>query len=513
MTMTSMARSHRLHLSLAAVLTSAFVSATGPAGATGTSTAGPDHSRPLVVGGFGSPAIAVLGTSRDGALSAVPGSPYASSLLSLALAITPDARHVYSASTATGTITGHRLAADGTVTPLTAGTVHTGLSVSGLAITPDGSRLFATVGGAVRSWTISPSGVLIPTGASPAQTGALSLISQVAITPDGRHVIVSNYLSDSISVFAIGPDSALTRVGAPVPTGSRPVMPVFTPDGRFLYVSNESGASLSGYAVGADGRLTPTPGSPYRTPSTPHGAAITPDGTRLYVPSSGVDVTGDNSVVGFRVNADGSLIDQLPGSPYSVQGAVGRVVLSPDARNLYTVEGVGDVIGAPAPPALPPTLSPLSLGELDPDGDPLLSEVHSYVVAPDGRISPSGHPPVSTGLLWSDGSTAFTAPNQGPVAAGAVTRRTGLEVTLSAAGSYDLDGDIATYAWDFGDGTRLTTTTPTVTHRYVSAAQPATASVTVTDDEGCSATFVYTGTTATCTGGPAAKSSVAVNLR
>jgi urease accessory protein UreH len=94
-----------------------------------------------------------------------------------------------------------------------------------------------------------------------------------------------------------------------------------------------------------------------------------------------------------------------------------------------------------------------------------------------------------------------------------VTRRTGLEVTLSAAGSYDLYGDIATYAWDFGDGTRLTTTTPTVTHRYVSAAQPATVSVTVTDDEGCAARLVCTGTTTTCTGGPAAMSLVAVNLR
>lgn len=494
------------HLGIAALLATSLATSPSPATAE-DGAAGSTHHRPLVVGAFGSPAISVLGTSRDGALSTVPGSPFSSSVLSLALAITPDARYVYSASTATGTITGHRLAQDGALSPLPAGTVQNLLAVSGLAITPDGSRLFATVGGDVRSWSISGDGTLTPTGAAPGQTGALSAVSQVAITPDGRHVIVTNYLSDSVSVFAIGSDASLTRVGAPVPTGSRPVMPAFTPDGRFLYVSNESGASVSGYVVGAGGTLTPTPGSPYATPSTPHGVAITPDGGRLYVPSSGIDITGDNSVVGFRINADGSLTDQLPGSPYAVKGAVGRVVLSPDARNLYAVEGVGDLIGAPAPPALPLAISPLTLDQLDPNGDPLLSEVHSYVLRADGSLASSGHPPVSTGLLWSDGSSAFTAPNQGPVAALGVAGRDGLEVTFSATGSHDVDGDIATYSWDFGDGTTMTTTTPTVTHRYATPA-PRTARVTVTDDELCSDRFVFTGTTATCTGGPAALAMV-----
>lgn len=490
------------------VLTATLTSA--PAGAAEEASApAASHVRPLVVGAFGSPAISVVGTSRDGELTTVPGSPFSSSVLSLALAITPDGKKVYSASAATGTITAHRLADDGTLTPLPEGTVRAGLAVSGLAITPDGSRLFATVDGAVKSWNISADGALAPTGAAPGATGALSLISQVAITPDGRHVVVSNYLSDSISTFTIGTDASLTRVGPPVPTGSRPVMPAFTPDGHFLYVSNESGASVSGYAVGPDGALSPTPGSPYATPSTPHGAAPTPDGTRLYLPSSGPDITGDNSVVGFRINDDGSLTDQLPGSPYPVAGAVGRVVLSPDAQRLYAVEGVGDIIGAPAPPALPPAPSTPSPDQLDPSGDALVSQVHSYTVRTDGRIAPSGHAPVSTGLLWTDGSTAFTAPNQGPVADLGIAGIDGRSVTFTAAGSHDTDGAVSSYAWDFGDGIRQVTTSPTVTHRYATWADR-TVTVSVTDDERCSTTFVFTGTTATCTGGPAATDAIGI---
>ena len=465
--------------------------------------------RHLVVGAFGSPGISVLGVNRAGAMSEAPGSPFANGPLSLALSITPDAQKVYSAHTATGTITGYRLEPDGSLSPIDGGTVLAGVPASGLAITPDGSRLFATAGGQVRSFSISPSGALTPTGAQPAQTGAISAISQVAITPDARHLVVTNYLSNSVSSFTIGPDARLTPTGPPVATGDKPVLPAFTPDGRYLYVSNESSATVSGYAVEPDGRLTPTPGSPYPTPSTPHGVAITPGGDRLYVPASGADATGDNSVAGFEIGPDGALTEQLPGSPYPVSGAIGRVVLSPDAHRMFAVEGVGDFIGAPAPPALPLPQSRVA-GEPPGNGNPLVSQVHSYVVNTDGGLAPSGFPPADTGLLWSDGSTAFTTPNLGPAAALRETGRNGPARTFSAEESSDPDGSIAHYHWDFDDGHQETTTSPQITHRYDQPGEHAV-TVTVTDDEGCSTELIYTGTTATCTGGPHAQARLTVS--
>ncbi len=60
-----------------------------------------------------------------------------------------------------------------------------------------------------------------------------------------------------------------------------------------------------------------------------------------------------------------------------------------------------------------------------------------------------------------------------------------LGVAFSSAGTRDLDGTIASYAWDFGDGT--TSTEPNPSHVYA-AAGPFVATLTVTDNGGATAT-------------------------
>ncbi len=63
----------------------------------------------------------------------------------------------------------------------------------------------------------------------------------------------------------------------------------------------------------------------------------------------------------------------------------------------------------------------------------------------------------------------------------------GLTCTLDAAGSSDLDGTIAAYAWQFGDGTGTTTSGPTSVHLYPRPGSY-TVTLTVTDNSGASAT-------------------------
>ena len=76
--------------------------------------------------------------------------------------------------------------------------------------------------------------------------------------------------------------------------------------------------------------------------------------------------------------------------------------------------------------------------------------------------------------------------NRAPVASAATsTDPTTLTTTFSAGGSYDLDGDALTYAWDFGDGS--TGSGASTTHTFASG-DPATVTLTVTDPLGASGT-------------------------
>ncbi len=338
--------------------------------------------RYLLVSGTGSANISVLRVDDNGALTRVPGAPFASDTGSLTLEITPDGHRAYAGHVVSGSIIGYDLGADGSLHEIAGSRLDFGAPVIGVTITPDGSRLFATVGSVtteVRSFDITASGVLVPTGAPAVPVPGMSGLSLPQVTPDGRNLIVSTFIGASVTSYAIGADATLTQVGATMATGERPALPAITPNGRYLYISNEGSGTLSGYVIAPDGSLSNAPGSPYPTGATPHGSAITADGTRMYVPAS----TG-GEVDGFRIGADGALTP-LPGSPYQTPDGTlpGRLVLSPDEDELFVIDTL-TVHGS--------------------------ARVHTYTVAPDGSVAPSGLPAADTGVVFHDGPSAHLTP-------------------------------------------------------------------------------------------------------
>ena len=94
-----------------------------------------------------------------------------------------------------------------------------------------------------------------------------------------------------------------------------------TPDGRFAYVVNTASAVISGYQVRSNGELSLLGnGVTAQTPSGPTDEALTRDGRYLY------DVTAGGSIIGYQVNADGSLtpLNLTAPIPSTSRGLVAR---------------------------------------------------------------------------------------------------------------------------------------------------------------------------------------------
>ncbi len=81
--------------------------------------------------------------------------------------------------------------------------------------------------------------------------------SEVLVSADGRFVYAGNRLHDSIGIFAVGSDGALTFVGEEWTRGNYPRSFAFDPSGRFLYCCNQRGDTVAVFRVdGGSGALT-----------------------------------------------------------------------------------------------------------------------------------------------------------------------------------------------------------------------------------------------------------------
>ncbi|MEV4152859.1 beta-propeller fold lactonase family protein [Nocardia salmonicida] len=338
-------------------------------------------SRFMIVAGTASMGISVVRVGDDGALTPVPGSPFATGFGILSLVIAPDGHTVYVPHVGDFGVTGYRLDGSGTLHPIPGADITVGGPPTAATLSPDGTQLFVVVGGTpghVESYAVAASGALAPSGAPTVPVDGFSAVGMAAVDPSGRFLRVVTYLGNTMSSYTIEPNGTMTPLG-PTAVKLGPVAPGFTPDGRHLYVSNEFGFDLSGFVIGEDGQVTPTPGSPYPTHGVPHGAVVTTDGTRLYVPNA-----MGQSIAGFDVHEDGRLTE-LPGSPYAAPAATlpGQVALHPDGKTLYLI----DVLTAQ-----------------------VTTRIHTYTIRPDGSIAPSGALSIDTGVVMSDGPVVAMTP-------------------------------------------------------------------------------------------------------
>jgi len=137
------------------------------------------------------------------------------------------------------------------------------------------------------------------------------------------------------------------------------------------------------------------------------------------------------------------------------------------------------------------------------------ASVSQYDVAPGGTLTAKTPATAATG---TNPTGIALSPAQAPVAAfAAAPAPAGAASGFDASASSDPDGAVARYDWDFGDGTGAPNAGPRPTHVYALPGSY-TATLTVTDDQGCSQTFLFTGQTAYCNGSATARTQRTVTI-
>jgi DNA-binding beta-propeller fold protein YncE len=403
---------------------------------------------------------------------------------------------------------GATVAANGALIDPVPHTTTPGVGYEGLAVTPNGSNLLA-VGkdGGLDDFSIGPAGELVKIDdAAIESTDGYGIVT----TPDGKHAYVADS-SGGVLAYSVGDEG----VPSPLPdqgvTLTDPTGLAMDPDGRHLYAATKDGDVVS-YGFDPDGYLLDGDSRPM--PTEAYAISITPDGEDLYV----AEDQAPNELLKFSVGDDGSLTPSGAGTPLAGDGTFGMTI-TPNGKYLYTANYSGGSVsafrlgsGAPTPiqpfPVAfegfdsPTAVTTNAAGTRLYVNDGANDIINVLAIAADGALSTTPDSPFETGFVGDFQSVALT-PAQPPHAAFA-TSINGKRVTFDGSDSSDPDGTVARYDWIFGDGATLSNGGSKPTHKYKHGSKPRV-TLTVTDNEGCSARYLASGQTPFCNGKPTAR--------
>jgi len=385
------------------------------------------------------------------------------------------------------------------------------LSATALTVGPAGGTLYAAVSNGVIAYTLNSDGALaLAQGATPVPAGGSP--SAIAISPSGGQLYVASAgTTPAILRFGLGADGSLPpAASATTDTGSgtNPSAIALTPDGRFLYVADAANGKIVAYSVDAvtgDLTLVTDAGNPYTAgsaTSAPSALTMAPSGTYLYAA-----LKDDGAIAGFKIDGATGVLSAIAGSPFpdgAPTSAPTGIAIAPDGTRLLAANSADGTIGryrvtsgllAPRLVDQPPAVSGARSVAFSPDSS------HAYVSGSNGvtafdvdaAAKLTAHGQFVTNKTHE--ALAIT-PDQGPTArVNPVPAPATTDSRFQGGPSNDPDGGIATWTWDFGDGT--TASGDTVTHAYAAAGEY-TVQLTVTDNEGCSGTPIYTGQQLMC---------------
>jgi YVTN family beta-propeller protein len=328
----------------------------------------------------------------------------------------------------------------------------------------------------------------IPVGAEP---------SGIAITPDGSRAYVSNRASNTVSVIDVAAGAVL---GTPIPVGSHPEGVAISSDGSRAYVAQQGGVAVidtgSGTVFGV-----------LKDELGPSRIAISPDGAYAFVTNNASNSVSVFSLAyGVQVGVPVPSGTNPTGIAIADQGSV--FVASSSDNTVSVIDAERHTgIGTPIPGFSLPSRIAISPGGarayVTNGGEASVSVLDTSIDRVVSQI-PVGAGPSGIAIV----------PDQPPVArfsASSAKQAAGRPASFDAAASSDPDGQIASYAWSFGDGHGEEGPGPVIEHTYA-APGDYRVTLTVTDAEGCSTALVFRGATALCNGSQAAATAQSVHV-
>jgi len=290
-------------------------------------------------------AVAMFARAADGRLTwagtaSTGGTGAGSSLGSQgALALSDDGRWLYAVNAGSNDISAFRATASGlslTSRIASGGSQPISITVHGDAV----YVLNAGGSGNISGFRVGSDGSLTPIpGSTRALSGSAVGPAQVAFSPDGNWLVVTEKTTSRLDLFAVGPDGVASGPTTSASAGGTPFGFAFEHRDE-LFVSEAAG-SASSYLIGGAGDLTVESGAVGTHQGAPCWAVVTKNGKFGYTANA-----HSGSISGFAIATDGSigLIDADGVTAVVGPGNVDLAV-SGDSRFLYQLNGNRSISG------------------------------------------------------------------------------------------------------------------------------------------------------------------------
>jgi len=252
------------------------------------------------VAGVGVFGLGLNGTT--GVPTLISTSPLVEDVAPSALTVDPSGRYLLVAGLANGVaaVGVYVINSDGTLAEATnspisltfpTNTDTTNLSVTNIAVAPNSSYVFVTLGqlGVAPLPFNTSGGLSVNTQIIPpkATSGIANQDLGLAVNAGSTALFVGE-TNVGVRVFTIGTSTFTEISGSPFQSGGQPRSITFDGTGDYLYVANASDSTISGYSVLSSGTLTPLAGSPYSSVGTlPFELALDQSKTFLFSANSG----------------------------------------------------------------------------------------------------------------------------------------------------------------------------------------------------------------------------------